>query len=145
VQQANDVADQTQHEGVAPDQVIGRGQHIDRQACEEASERPANRSKDQRKRSDDQNRYLWGGVYPSIIAAGGEQLRGWTAEDLHEFFLGEIYGWEVIEGFGRRRMKPVRRSSKMNTTEFSEFVAQIQQRMAQMGIYVPDPEQRMAA
>jgi hypothetical protein len=69
-------------------------------------------TENKRKRSDDQNRYLWGGVYPSIIAAGGEQLRGWTAEDLHEFFLGEIYGWEVIEGFGRKRMKPVRRSSK---------------------------------
>jgi hypothetical protein len=120
-------------------------------ACQVIKALPSDRAwkieiaENKRKRSDDQNRYLWGGVYPSIIAAGGEQLRGWTAEDLHEFFLGEIYGWEVIEGFGRKRMKPVRRSSKMNTTEFSEFVAQIQQRMAQMGIYVPDPEQRMAA
>ena len=51
----------------------------------------------------------------------------------------------MIEVFGRKRMKPVRRSSKMNIAEFSEFVAQIQQRMALMGIYVPDPEQRMAA
>ena len=97
-----------------------------------------------RKRSDDQNRYLWGAVYPSILSAGGEQLRGWTADDLHEFCLGEIYGWEVIEGFGRKRMKPVRRSSRMNTTEFAEYVAQIQRRMAEHGIYVPDPE-RMAA
>jgi hypothetical protein len=98
-----------------------------------------------RKRSDDQNRYLWGAVYPSILNAGAEQLRGWTAEDLHEFFLGEIYGWEVIEGFGRKRMKPVRRSSKMNTAEFAEYVSRIQQRMAELGIYVPDPELRIAA
>jgi hypothetical protein len=99
-----------------------------------------------KRRSDEQNRYLWGCVYPAIISAGGEQLRGWTSEDVHEYLLGEIYGWETLEGFGRKRLRPLRRSSKMTTVEFSEYVAQIQQRMAVLGIYVPDPgEARWAA
>jgi len=92
-----------------------------------------------KRRSDEQNRYLWGGVYPAILEAGGELLGGWTAEDLHEYLLGEIYGWEILEGFGRKRMRPIRRSSKMTASEFSSYVAQIQVRMAEHGIFVPDP------
>ena len=93
-----------------------------------------------KRRSDEQNRYLWGCVYPAILKGGGEQLGGWTAEDLHEYLLGEIFGWETLEGFGRKRLRPIRRSSKMTTVEFAEFVGQIQQRMAVIGIFVPDPE-----
>lgn len=88
-------------------------------------------------RSDPQNRYLWGAVYPTILAAG--KLDGWTANDLHEYLLGEHFGWELVEGFGRKRQRPVRRSSKLNKQEFSDYVAFIQQRMAEHGIYVPDP------
>ena len=90
-----------------------------------------------KRRSDEQNRYLWGCVYPTILQSG--QLAGWTAEDLHEYLLGEIYGWETVEGFGRKRMKPIRRSSGMITGEFADYIAQIQQRMAERGIYIPDP------
>lgn len=97
-----------------------------------------------KRRSDDQNRYLWGCVYPSILTSGGEQLRGWTAEDIHEYLLGEIFGWETLDGFGRKRLRPLRRSSKMTTVEFAEYVAQIQQRMAVLGIYVPDPMEMAA-
>lgn len=94
-----------------------------------------------RTRSDSQNKYLWGCVYPAILAGGGEQLRGWTAEDIHEYLLGEIFGWETLEGFGRKRMRPIKRSSKMTTMEFMDYVEQIQQRMAALGIYVPEPNE----
>lgn len=87
-------------------------------------------------RSDPQNRYLWGVVYPSILAAG--KLDGWEAKDIHEYLLGEHFGWETVEVFGRKRQRPIRRSSKLNKQEFSDFVAFIQQRMAEHGIYVPD-------
>ncbi len=93
------------------------------------------------KRSDGQNRYLWGVVYPSILAAGGNTLAGWRIEDLHEFFLGEHFGWDLIEGFGKKRQRPIRRSSKLSTVEFMDFVGFIQQRMAEIGIYVPDPNE----
>jgi hypothetical protein len=92
------------------------------------------------RRSDQQNRFLWGVCYPAVLGAGGEALAGWTAEDLHEYFLGEHFGWETLEGFGRRRVRPIRRSSKLTTTEFSDFVATIQRKCAELGVYVPDPE-----
>jgi len=93
-------------------------------------------------RSTSQNAYLWGVVYPAILAAG--QLDGWTAEDVHEFFLIDHFGSEVIEGFGRKRHKPLRRSSSLSTVEFMEYVAHIQQFCAERGIYVPDPNEEAA-
>src|SRR5574343_441460 len=94
-----------------------------------------------RTRTQQQNRYLWGVAYPAILSGGGEALAGWTAEDLHEYFLGEHFGWETIEGFGRKRHKPLRRSSRLTTVEFSDFVGFIQRKAAELGIYVPDPEE----
>lgn len=94
-----------------------------------------------RTRSMQQNSYLWGCVYPEILAQGGEALGGWTAQDLHEYCLGEWAGWEVLEGFGRKRQRPVKRSSKLTTTEFMDYIAHIQQLMAGHGIYVPDPNE----
>jgi hypothetical protein len=91
------------------------------------------------RRSDPQNRYLWGVVYPTILQAG--RLDGWTADDLHDYLLGEHFGWELVEGFGKKRQRPVRRSSKLNKQEFMDYVAFIQQRMAEHGIYVPDPNE----
>lgn len=90
------------------------------------------------RRSESQNRYLWGVVYPTILKAGN--LDGWEPEDLHEFYLGECFGWETLEGMGRKRVKPLKRSSKLNKTEFSDYVGFIQRKAAEMGIYIPDPE-----
>lgn len=93
-----------------------------------------------RTRTQQQNRYLWGVAYPAIIKGGGEALAGWEAEDLHEYFLGEHFGWETLEGFGRRRVKPIRRSAKLSTLEFSDYVDFVQRKAASLGIFVPDPE-----
>lgn len=94
-------------------------------------------------RSAQQNKYLWGVIYKTILEAG--QLQGWDADDLHEYLLGEWSGWEVIEGFGRKRMKPIQRSSTLNKEQFSAYVDFIQRKMAEMGIYVPDADKSMAA
>lgn len=91
-------------------------------------------------RTHQQNAYLWGGIYPSILKAGGEQLAGWTAEDLHEYLLGECFGFETLTGFGRRRLRPKRRSSRLSKTEFMGFVEFIHRTMAGHGIVVPDPD-----
>lgn len=96
------------------------------------------------KRSDNQNRYLWGVVYPSILKAGGELLAGWEAEEIHEYLLGEKFGWEVIQGFGVKRRRPIRRSSRLSKLEFVEYTQFIQQKMAEHGIYVPDPNEMAA-
>jgi hypothetical protein len=91
------------------------------------------------RRSEQQNSFLWGVVYPSILEGGGEALRGWSKEDLHEYFLIEMWGSEVIEGFGRERHKPIKRSSKMTKTEFRDYITLIEVRCAEMGIHIPEP------
>ncbi len=89
-------------------------------------------------RSMSQNAYLWGLVYPTILEHG--TLEGWTKDDLHEYFLGEHFGWDVLEGFGKKRLKPLNRSSSLSKMEFVDYVAFIQQKAAEMGIVIPDPE-----
>jgi len=49
-------------------------------------------------RTNQQNKFLWGVVYPSILDGGGEALRGWQRDDLHDYFLGECFGWETLGG-----------------------------------------------
>ena len=88
------------------------------------------------KRSDQQNRYLWGCCYPALCA----HLPGWDAEDVHEYMLGEHFGWETLEGLGKRRLRPIRRSSKLSTTEFVDFVGFIQRKSAELGIFIADPQ-----
>lgn len=88
------------------------------------------------RRSDQQNRYLWGVVYKTVCDA----LGGWDADDVHEYCLGECFGWETLEGLGKRRMRPIRRSSKLNKQEFTDYVDWIQRHMAEKGIYIPDAE-----
>lgn len=94
-------------------------------------------------RSDQQNRFLWM-TYQYIIDQGGEAMAGWEKEDLHQLFLGEHFGWEKLSGFGMKRMKPIRRSSKLTTVEFIEFVEFIQRYMAERGVYLPDPNEELA-
>lgn len=97
-----------------------------------------------RTRSLQQNAYLWGVCYATILEQGGEALAGWQAEDIHEYMLGEWAGWETLSGFGRTRMRPLKRSSKLSTVEFADYVQFIQQKAAEMGIYIPDPQEEFA-
>lgn len=97
-----------------------------------------------KQRSNSQNAYLWGVCYPTILESGGETLAGWTKDDLHDYMLGEHFGWETIEGFGKKRMKPIRRSSKLSTMEFVDFVDFIHQKSAEIGIYIPSPNEETA-
>lgn len=87
-------------------------------------------------RSRDQNSALWGLAYKILHDATGND-----ADDLHTFFLGEFFGWEVIDVMGQKRRVPLRRSSKLTKVEFAEFFAFIQQRSAEtVGVYIPDPD-----
>jgi len=92
-----------------------------------------------RPRTNQQNAFLWGVVYPCVIEAGN--LEGWTANDLHEYFLGECFGWETLEGLGRKKVKPVKRSSRLNKQEFSDYLEFISAKCADMGIVIPEPNE----
>jgi hypothetical protein len=53
--------------------------------------------------------------------------------------VGEWGGWETLEGFGRKRMRPIKRSSKLNKQEFSDYLLFLETRCADMGIVIPEP------
>lgn len=91
-----------------------------------------------RRRSLEQNAYLWGVCYPVILEAG--HLDGWRSRDLHEYFLEQHFGTERLEGFGEVRTRALHRSRNLTKTEFADYVAFIQQRAAELGIVIPDPE-----
>ena len=88
-----------------------------------------------KRRSDEQNRYLWGVCYAALRDATGQDVADW-----HEYMLGEWSGWESYMLFGKQRIRPMRRSKKLSTVEFAEYVAFIQRRAAEHGIYIADPE-----
>jgi hypothetical protein len=90
-------------------------------------------------RTNQQNSFLWGVCYPCILEGGGEALAGWTRDDLHEYFLGECFGWETLEGFGRKRMRPLKRSSALTKQEFSDYLLFLETRCMEMGIDIPAP------
>lgn len=90
------------------------------------------------RRSQQQNALLWV-LYTDILKKGGEVLRGWTKEDLHEMFLIEHFGSHEIRLGKRRRLKPNRRSSKLSKLEFSDFVDFIVRYMAEQGVVLRLP------
>lgn len=89
-----------------------------------------------KRRSNDQNAALWGVAYKALSDATGND-----PDDLHQFFLGEWSGWDVIDVMGQQRRVPKRRSSKLTTAEFSDFYEFIQRRAAECGYNVPSPNE----
>ena len=97
------------------------------------------------KRSYAQNRLLWS-LYAQILERGGEDMRGWTRDDLHQFFLIHHFGSDIKDLFGRKRHVPLRRSSELNKQEFADFIEAIVRFMAEQGVALDLPDdQDMAA
>lgn len=98
-----------------------------------------------RTRSTDQNAYLWGVVYAKILEH--PELEGWIDKDVHEFMLGEHFGWQELKAnkvIPRRKIVPKRRSSKLSTVEFMSYISFIQRFWAEYGVYIPDPNEEMS-
>jgi hypothetical protein len=93
-----------------------------------------------KQRTNLQNKTIWGLAYETILRDGGESLQGWDKDDLHTFFLGEWSGWEVVEVFGKKRQRPIKRSSKLTRAEFADYFDFIQRKAAEFGIFIPDPD-----
>jgi len=93
-----------------------------------------------RRRSIEQNAYLWGVCYETLLKDGGLEEQGWRRDDLHEYFLGEYFGWQELDGLGRKRVRPIKRSSGLRVMEFADYIGFIQQRAAEFGVVIPDPE-----
>lgn len=97
-----------------------------------------------KERTDQQNKALWGCAYETLRKATGNDK-----DDLHEYFCGEYFGWEIYEVMGAKRKRPKRTTTTgydgkrdvINTLHLSDFYAFIQQRSAEtVNVYVPDPD-----
>lgn len=96
------------------------------------------------RRSHAQNRLLWS-LYEQILERGGEGMAGWEKEDLHDFFLIQHFGHEVREMFGRKRLVPLQRSSKLDKQQFADLVDHIVRFMASQGVCLDMPADTWAA
>lgn len=90
-------------------------------------------------RSLSQNALLWS-LYDQIIERGGAMMQGWGKGDLHSFFLIEHYGSETRSIFGHRRLVPVKHSSQLSKTEFSDHIDFIVTFMLGQGVILDLPE-----
>jgi hypothetical protein len=95
------------------------------------------------RRTNDQNALLWS-LYEDILRLGGESLRGFTKDELHEFFLIDYFGSETKELFGRKKLKPLRRSSRLTKQEFGDYVEHIVRFAAERGIVLQLPGEQAA-
>lgn len=97
------------------------------------------------KRSDAQNRYIWGVMVPTVQAWFKETTGEVKSKDeVYTWFrvgllgdkpvITEVMGCEVITMSGKR-------FSQMNTKEFGEAVDMILQLMAEKGCVIPEPRQ----
>jgi len=89
-------------------------------------------------RSLEQNAYLFGVVYTTILQH--TDLQGWDLDDIHTFMKGEFFGWETVTGFGRKRVKPIKRSSRLSIQQFSDYMEFVIRKAAELGIEIPEPE-----
>lgn len=99
--------------------------------------------KRENQRSVDQNAWIWGVAYPVIADALGYDMH--EHEDLHYALVAKCFG----EHFDKRvgAMLPNRRSSKLSTKEFSEYMEWLVRFGAEScgGVYVPLPGESEAA
>ena len=98
-------------------------------------------------RSTKQRSALFGCAYKALMAQMG--LRGERdKEALHTMMCGEYFGWREVELLGSVRRVPVRTTTvnangerdEISVGEALEFYAFIQQRGAEYGYDVPDPD-----
>jgi len=88
----------------------------------------------QDKRTNAQNRLIWGAIYSQLLEGIGESV-GYDRHDkagkeqLHEGLL-MLFGGTIVEPVTKREVAKVR-SSKMTKAEFSEYVAWIARWAAQ--------------
>jgi len=90
-----------------------------------------------KKRSLDQNAYLWGVCYPAIMHGMLGLFE--NPDECHEFCLCEYFGSVEKDILGTRMVFPRRRSSKLTTLEFMDYVDYLQRYWATHNVLIPDP------
>jgi len=96
-----------------------------------------------KKRSNLQNKALWGVAYKVICDA-----TGYKDQDLHVLLCGEYFGWGVIDLFGNKKKVPIRTTTHndrgerdvISTEELASYYQFIQVFAANYSVDVPDPD-----
>jgi hypothetical protein len=93
-------------------------------------------------RSLDQNAWIWGVAYPVIAEAIGYERH--EHDELHYALVAKCFGEHFDKRIGA--MVPNKRSSKLSTKEFSEYMTWLVRFAAKDlgGIYVPLPDEAAA-
>jgi hypothetical protein len=92
-----------------------------------------------KKRSNDQNSFLHAVPLRMICDETGHEM-----DDMKDYLLGTAFGWEEYEVMGSPRKRPVRRSSSLNTAEFTHFLEWIEAWAAQeLGMIIPRPNETL--
>ena len=87
-----------------------------------------------KKRSDQQNKYLWACVYKII----GEEL-GYTPDETHAL-MGTMFLKDYKE-FKGKRYTVVRSTTSLNTAEFSEYIEKIKDVASmELNLIIPEAE-----
>jgi len=82
----------------------------------------------------DQNGWYWTAVLP--ISANS---LGYTVKEMHEVFIAE-YAPFTIREFKGKKIPIKRRTSEMDTVQFTDYVETIRRVMAEMNVIIPDPQ-----
>jgi hypothetical protein len=98
-----------------------------------------------KKRSDAQNRYMWGVIVPTVAAWLREtQGEKYDKDDVYYWINGKVLGRQVkIKEIAGEEIAVMqgKRFSQMTTVEFNDAVEQILQYFAEMGLVIPEPRQ----
>ena len=91
-------------------------------------------------RSNAQNAYLWGVLFRMLADETGHDV-----QDIHDYLLGERYGWEETVVFGKKKVRPVRTLTgpeKMSRPEQEQFSEWVRSWAAQkLGMLLPLPNE----
>lgn len=83
-------------------------------------------------RSTDQNRRYW-----AILSALGNHI-GLSSEEMHNEVLCEHFGYELVTWRGTEHKKPLRRSSRLTTVEFSALMDVAERWAVEEGVFWED-------
>ena len=93
-------------------------------------------------RSNDQNGWLWGCIYPLLL--DGMIDAGWeftNTEQLHEFFKSQMTAEEVVNKETGEIVKFPSSTSRMSTVEFSTYCEKLREYAREfLNIEIPDPD-----
>jgi hypothetical protein len=98
----------------------------------------------QSRRSDQQNRYYWGAVVPIVAAGLCEAGYRVSEQDTHVYLKSRFLLDGIVNENTGEILPTTGSTSKLSTTDFMAYVAEIQQWAAEfLNVVIPDPGEQV--